>query len=203
MIGRLVGKIVGEEPTGGLLLDVRGVGYELACPIGTVGRAKKLNQEEGEELVLHVHTNLRQDNLELFGFSSPDERTAFRQLVNVPNVGPRLAIAVLNVLPADELAQVIDAEDKVRLGKVPGVGKKTAERLVLELRGKLVTLTNKQGEQAKNPSKASGASADKLVAALTGLGYRGTEAEKAAKKIFSPGKDLSSLLREALDFLSS
>src|SRR5690606_35939127 len=104
MIGRLAGRVVHEEPTGLLVLDVGGVGYELSCPVGTLGRAaREQNVEGGPTLVvLHVHTNLRQDSLELFGFSSAEERAAFRQLVSVPNVGPRLALSVLNVLPAEE-----------------------------------------------------------------------------------------------------
>lgn len=204
MIGRLVGQVAHEEPTGALLLDVQGVGYELSCPVGTIGRAK--TTEDGQ-VILHVHTSLRQDALELFGFSGPLERAAFRLLVTVPNVGPRLAISVLNVFPAEELAPVIDAEDKVRLSKVPGVGKKTAERLVLELRGKLL-----RGEsdslQPVGSSSATSQSAglgDRLVAALTGLGYKAGEAEKAATALVKPthqASDLSALLREALKFLA-
>src|SRR6187431_168267 len=119
MIGRLQGRVVHKEPTGAVLLDVGGVGYELVCPVGTLGRAER---SEGL-LVLHVHTNLRQDSLELFGFAHADERAAFRQLIAVPNVGPRIAIAVLSAMPAAELSAVVEAEDKVRLGKIPGIGK--------------------------------------------------------------------------------
>jgi Holliday junction DNA helicase RuvA len=207
MIGRLVGTIVSEEPTGGLVIDVGGVGYELACPIGTVGRAATETDapQEHPRVVLHVHTNLRQDALELFGFSGLEERAAFRQLINVPNVGPKLAIAVLNILPADELAEVIDREDKVRLSKVPGVGKKTAERLVLELRGKLPRLGSSTGGAGAGGNAPAGDLDNRLVAALTGLGYRQTEAEKAAAHLVGGDapQDLSSLLREALKYLAS
>ncbi len=204
MIGRLVGKVAHEEPTGALLLDVQGVGYELSCPVGTIGRARAT---ENGDVVLHVHTSLRQDALELFGFSAAIERTAFRLLVTVPNVGPRLAISVLNVFTAQELAVVIDAEDKVRLSKVPGVGKKTAERLVLELRGKLLrsdsdSLTPTTGTISKT---SAGGLSDRLVAALTGLGYKSAEAEKAAAALVTTQHqvgDLSSLLREALKYLA-
>lgn len=204
MIGRLTGTVVHEEPTGALILDVAGVGYELMCPVGTVGRAKRQAAPAGELVILHVHTNVRQDALELFGFSGPEERAAFRQLLTVPNVGPRLALSVLNVLPAEELVTVIDAEDKVRLSKVPGVGKKTAERLVLELRGKL--LRSGSGSLARPGGVVATESlSSRLVAALTGLGYRPVEAEKAATALVpKDGKgDLSSLLREALKFLAS
>jgi Holliday junction DNA helicase RuvA len=184
------------------LLDVAGVGYELTCPIGTAARA----QSEGTAaVVLFVHTVLRQDALELFGFSSTAERVAFRLLITVPNVGPRLALSVLNVLPPSELQEVIEREDKARLSKVPGVGKKTAERLVLELRGKLPA-SNSPGAIAQTPRDSAGRGLlEQLVNALTGLGYRSAEAERAAqaliKKEHGPS-DLSSLLREALRFLT-
>jgi len=203
MIGRLAGKVAHEEPTGALVLDVRGVGYELACPVGTVGRATK---DDASNVILHVHTVLRQDALELFGFPDTEDREAFRQLISVPNVGPRLAIAVLNVLPSSELASVIDAEDKVRLSKVPGIGKKTAERLVLELRGKLIPGAH-GGQQSlgMNPAVGSAGLSDRLVAALTGLGYKASEAEKACKHVITAEHqmgDLSALLREALKHLA-
>lgn len=191
-----------EEPTGSLMLEVGGVAYELLCPIGTAGRARAPETKE-DEVTLFVHTNLRQDALELFGFASLTERAAFRQLTHVPNVGPKLALSVLNVLPAAELAQVIDAEDKARLSKVPGVGKKTAERLVLELRGKLPR-TASGAPDSKAPSE--GGKGARLIAALTGLGYRPAEAERASRALLEESKgdeDLSTLLRKALKYLSS
>lgn len=200
MIGYLVGRVVHEEPTGGLLLDVRGVGYELLCPVGTRSRA----HTKDDQIAIHVHTNLRQDALELFGFADAEDRAAFRQLIQVPNVGPRLAVAVLNVLPSEELAQVVEAEDKVRLSKVPGIGKKTAERLVLELRGKLAG--RRTGATATAASGVSGSAdlSSRLVKALTGLGYKAPEAERAAKALLPKAdtNDLSSLLREALKYLT-
>lgn len=205
MIGRLVGRVVHEEPTGSLILDVAGVGYELSCPVGTVARAKSEETSTGKATILHVHTNLRQDALELFGFCSAEERAAFRQLTSVPNVGPRLAISVLNVLPAQELSQVIDAEDKARLSKVPGVGKKTAERLVLELRGKLPRGATSSAATNEQQALPGGPLARQLVTALTGLGYRASEAERAAAHLVKPGApaDLSTLLRDALKYLAS
>lgn len=202
MIGRLVGQVAHEEPTGGLLLDVGGVGYELACPVGTAQKAKTT----GHSIIVFVQTVLRQDALELFGFSSNDEREAFRLLVAVPNVGPRLALSVLNVLPAADLAVAIEAEDKARLGRVPGVGKKTAERLVLELRGKMTPISSQTAHTAQTPGPNLATPA-RLVAALVGLGYRTQEAERAAKALLSsdrqPEKDLSGLLREALKYLAA
>lgn len=197
--------MVHEEPTGALILDVRGVGYELLCPLGTGAQARASSAGE-DSITLYVHTNLRQDAIELFGFASLIQREAFLKLVTVPNVGPRLALSVLHVFSPEELATVIDAEDKVRLSKVPGVGKKTAERLVLELRGKLPR-GSAASEAGSHPSQATPPKdlTGRLVAALTGLGYRSVEAEKAAAALLegeNPETDLSSLLRKALKYLA-
>ncbi len=200
MIGSLEGIVIHEEPTGGLVLDVSGVGYELSCPVGMLGRVPR---GEGGRVRLFVHTHLRQEALELFGFSSFEERATFRALVSVPNVGPKTAITILSALPANELAHVIQAEDKARLGKVPGIGKKTAERLVLELRGKLSATS---GESSAAPPKSAGSLEEKLVLALVGLGYRAADAEKASRATLAatPGEtNLSALLRSALKQLSA
>ncbi len=198
MIGRLSGRVVHEEPTGSVVLDVHGVGYELVCPVGTLGRAVR----DGDVVTLFVQTNARQDALELFGFASLEERQAFRQLVNVPNVGPRMAIAVLSALPAAELAETIEAENTARLSKIPGIGKKTSERLVLELRGKL---NPHEPAGAAAPSRpGAGAGPTKLVQALVSLGYKPAEAERAARGVAAdPGADLSTQLRQALSILAS
>lgn len=203
MIGRLCGRIVHEEPTGGLILDVGGVGYELHCPVGTKAHAQT---SEAGSVTLFVHTNVRQDALELFGFASLTDRETFLKLVSVPNVGPRLALSVLNVFSTEDLAETIEREDKVRLSKVPGVGKKTAERLVLELRGKLPRGTSAAGTQTGRVEVGAGRDlSSRLVAALTGLGYRSVEAEKAAASLLTSENsdhDLSSLLRKALKYLA-
>jgi len=200
MIGRLLGRVASDDALGTVLLDVGGVGYELHCPIGTVRRAAT-GGADPSEVQLYVHTNLRQDALELFGFASLEDRETFRKLIGVPNVGPRLALSVLHVLDSAQLTAAIDAGDRGLLERVPGVGKKTAERLVLELRGKLTVLparTPTTGRTSEPPAKS------RLVAALTGLGYRPAEAERAAKAVEESGAegDLSSLLRLALQHLA-
>lgn len=200
MIGRLCGRLLGEEPGGPLLLDVNGVGYEVFCPLGTAGRAR----QEGDRIVLHVHTNLRQDALELFGFATEEDRLVFRLLVGVPNVGPRTALGILSALPTPELCSAVQGADKARLGKVPGIGKKTAERLVLELKDKLPAGT---GSDVSAPRPAPGGTPgqrDRLLTALTNMGYRPAEAERALK-ILEPsldGQPLSDSLREALKILT-
>lgn len=200
MIGLLVGRVASDEATGNLVLDVGGVGYELLCPVGTVARAA--HSEDGR-VTLHVHTNLRQDALELFGFHSHEERSTFRRLVSVPGVGPRLALSVLNVLPTAELSAAIEAENAALLSKVPGVGKKTAERLILELKGKLVPLG--PARPLATAAEPRAPMRQRLEAALTGLGYRPAEAERAAKALTQEqtDEDLSALLRKALGYLAS
>lgn len=200
MIGRLVGIPVSEELSGNLVLDVGGVGYELICPVGTLARAPRDDQGR---VTLVVHTHLRQDALDLFGFASAEERLSFRLLVQVPGVGPKTAVSILSALPIKELAPVIDAQDLGRLGKIPGIGKKTAERLALELRGKLTHLDQKPDRKAPKTNEPQDVS-DKLVQALVGLGYRAAEADKAIKSLPPEldAADLGTRLRAALRALS-
>ncbi|HTM45936.1 MAG TPA: Holliday junction branch migration protein RuvA [Polyangiaceae bacterium] len=201
MIGRLSGLLIGDETEGVVTLDVAGVGYDLAVPLGTVGRAKAKSSDG--KVTLFVHTHLRQDALELFGFSSELERKVFRLLLGVPNIGPKIALAVLGSLPAPELAQAVVKEDTARLNKIPGVGKKTADRLVLELREKLLKLGPVETAQKSEPS--AGADGEKLMGALINMGYRQPEAERAVTSLKARlGKEpLAELLRAALGELSA
>ncbi len=199
MIGRLTGRPLNEDPSGSLLIDVGGVGYEVACPVGTMGRAKK----SGELVSVHVHTNVRQDALELFGFATETDRFVFRQLLNVPNVGPRTALGMMSALPTDELCAAVQAGDRVRLSKVPGIGKKTAERLVLELKDKLPSSSAPAAPGRSDDGSGLGAR-DRLLGALTNMGYRPLEAERAVKAL-EPKLDaapIGELLREALKLLT-
>jgi Holliday junction DNA helicase RuvA len=136
MIGRLTGKVT-EEDDGGIVVDVNGVGYEVIVPLGTIGRSKP--DAEGR-ITLFIHTHVREDALTLFGFASDGDRVAFRTLIGVSNVGPKTAVAVLSALPAHELGQAIARKELGKLTSISGVGKKTAERLLLELKDKLPVL---------------------------------------------------------------
>ena len=207
MIGWLRGRVVAEEPSG-LVLDIGGVGYELTVPVGTLGRAPS---DPKGEVELWVHTHVREDALELFGFASELERRVFRLLVSVPNVGPKTAIGVLGALPIADLSRAISARDLGRLGKVPGIGKKTAERLVVELVDKLPALmpadTLGKAGRGAGLSAASG-TAQLLLKALVNMGYRPAEAERAVdhlgKRLSGPeAEPLSDLLRSALAFLTT
>src|SRR6476619_6912499 len=136
MLGFLRGRVISEEPSG-VIVDVGGVGYELTVPVGSLSRAPR---EANGDVELWVHTHVREDALDLFGFANELERRVFRLLVSVPNVGPKTALGLLGALPIAELARAISGRDLGRLGKVPGIGKKTAERLVVELIDKLPQL---------------------------------------------------------------
>ena len=202
MIGRLRGKVVGEDSAGTLLIDVAGVGYEIFTPIGTAGRARS---EASGEVVIHVHTHVREEALDLFGFASEAERRVFRVLLGVPSVGPKTALTVMSALPLPELARAVHHGDVARLTRVPGIGKKTAERFVLELKDKLNHLD--PGSIGQTPVAVSPPRSDeakKLSFALTNMGYKAAEAERAVRALAEQiGKEpMADLLRKALALLT-
>lgn len=207
MIARLLGHVV-EEPDGGLVVDVAGVGYEVTAPLGSVGRAKRT--EDGRAL-FYIHTHVREDAFTLFGFADDTDREAFRALISVSSIGPKTAIGILSALPTAELAAAIANKELSKLTSVSGVGKKTAERLVLELRDKLsVTpgMIAASGGAAPNASAASkaakGGTAGVLAGALVKMGYRAVEADRAVEQLGSrvDTEALDVLLREALKLLA-
>jgi Holliday junction DNA helicase RuvA len=151
---------------------------------------------------LYTHTHVREDALELYGFTSLIERDVFRLLLDVPNVGPKTALGVLSSLPPPELARAVEARDIARLSKVSGVGKKTAERLALELREKLPRLGTLQAAAAS--MGAAHGDAERLTGALTNMGYRPSEAQRAVRVLGDRvGREpLSTLLKDALAELS-
>jgi Holliday junction DNA helicase RuvA len=203
MIGRLTGKVVAQEPEGAIVVDVGGVGYEVYVPLGAAGRA--VVDEDGRS-TFYVHTHVREEALTLFGFATETDRGAFRILIGVSNVGPKTALAVLSALPADDLANVIAAKDLAKLTGIPGIGKKTAERLVLELRDRLARTPAVVASGASRSPRDTGAlhPRDLLVGALTRMGYRPAEAERAAAALAPRlGTDaLPDLVREALAILA-
>jgi Holliday junction DNA helicase RuvA len=200
VIGRLTGKVVAEEPDGGLVVDVGGVGYEVRAPLGTLGRAAP-GQDGRVRLFTHLH--VREDVLDLYGFASEVERRVFKLLLDVPNVGPKTALGVLSALPPAELAAAVDAKDVARLTRIDGVGKKTAERLVLELRERLLKmpeLTTPAGQAAASAGGIEG----RLIGALTNMGYRLPDAQRAVRSLGDRlGREsLSDLLKDALAALA-
>jgi Holliday junction DNA helicase RuvA len=204
MIGRLTGRVLGHESDGSVVLDVGGVGYELATPLGTLGRA----QTDGEgRVTLWVHTHVREDALALFGFVDDAERTAFRTLIGVSNVGPKIAIAVLGALPVAELSRAVARRDLGALTAISGIGKKIAERLLLELRDRLpdapAAAPSPGGATTKAP-RVDGTGAERLKGALTGMGFKPAEADRAMAALEArvDTAPLEELLREALGLLA-
>jgi holliday junction DNA helicase RuvA len=207
LIGRLVGIIVEESADGTLVLDVHGVGYEVLVPLGTVGRVAPQTPGaglDGGSVTLFVHTHVREDALLLYGFSSRDERAVFRQLIGISGIGPKIALNILGVLPVGELAGAIARAETSKLTKVPGVGKKTAERIVLELKDKLLVAVSPLAATPAARPGPRGAKADLLQGALTRMGYRPAEAERAVATLGSrvESEPLADLIREALGLLA-
>ena len=172
MIGRLHGKLIEKNPPQ-VLIDVGGVGYEVDIPMSTFYNLPGL----GGVVTLFTHLVVREDAELLYGFATKAEQTAFRTLIRVSGVGPRIALAVLSGMTADQLASAIESGETGLLTRVPGIGKKTAERLILELKGKL------SGGTLSVPAGAPGSARADIAAALIALGYSDREAQAAAKRV--------------------
>ena len=191
MIGRLSGILLEKNPPQ-ILLDVQGVGYELDVPMSTFYNLPALH----EKVILHTHFVVREDAQLLYGFASNEERLAFRQLLKISGVGPKLALSVLSGLSLGDLAAAVANKEVGRLTKIPGVGKKTAERLLLELQGKFSV----SGTHAASGAVVASASND-IANALLALGYNDKEADWAAKQL--PKEiGVSDGIRQALKMLS-
>ena len=190
MIGRISGVLVEKHPPL-VLVDVQGVGYEIDVPMSTFYNLPAL----GERVLLHTHLVVREDAHFLFGFGTEGEREVFRQLLKIAGIGARTALAVLSGLSVSDLRQAVAAQDGGRLVKIPGIGKKTAERLLLELRDKLEV----KGA-APGAGQAAGGGSD-VVNALLALGYNEREASWAIKQL-AAGLSVSEGIRQALKLLS-
>jgi holliday junction DNA helicase RuvA len=200
LIGRLAGRIVDDGADGMVVIDVGGVGYEVMVPLGTVGR---LAVDAGV-VTLFVHTHVREDALLLYGFGSLDERAAFRLLISVSNIGPKIAMSILGSLSVADLAAAVTHGETARLTKIPGVGKKTAERIALELKDKLVATKSIVTTPNAPPQPSSTAKADLVHGALTRMGFRPAEAERAIASLGSrvESAPIGELVRDALAVLS-
>lgn len=199
MIGRLTGVVVQEEADGTVLLEVGGVGYEVSVPAGAVVRATGA----GGQVTLWVHTHVREDAFVLFGFATFGDRAVFRTLLGIPNVGPRTALSVLSSVSGADLARAVQTKDTGVLRKVPGVGAKTAERLVLELRDKLEMIGLEPSAAPAGQGVEPGGRGAMVIDALKRLGYRPAEAERAVAAIgeVAEAVPLDKAIREALNVL--
>src|SRR2546427_10480519 len=192
MIAHLSGTLLSKQATSAIV-DVAGVGYEVAIPLSTFYELG----EPGSPVQLRIYTHVREDTLQLFGFKTARERELFLHLISVNGVGPGLAIKLLSGMSADELVASIRTNNLARLVSVPGVGRKTAERLVVDLRDKIAALSTPAMEQefaAKGPAGArmpEDAMRDDAISALANLGYQKSAAEKAVKTAIDEGGDLS------------
>jgi holliday junction DNA helicase RuvA len=188
MIGRLTGKLLGKEPPL-LWLDVNGVGYELEAPLSTFYKLPDV----GQALSLHTHLIVREDAQILVGFGSPAEKALFRQLIKLSGVGPKSALTILSGISVDDFWETVRAQDSAKLTRLPGIGKKTAERLVLELK-------DKAGEHATTTARAGVAdgAVPQAVSALVNLGYKPAEAQRLAEAAYRAGDRAEQVIREAL-----
>ena len=188
MIGRLTGKLVGKEPPL-LWLDVNGVGYELEAPLSTFYKLPDV----GQPLSVHTHLIVREDNQTLVAFASAAEKALFRQLIKLSGVGPKSALTILSGISVDDFWETVRAQDSAKLTRLPGIGKKTAERLVLELK-------DKAGEHAATarPAGSVDGAVPQAVSALVNLGYKPAEAQRLAEAAYRAGDPAEQVIREAL-----
>jgi holliday junction DNA helicase RuvA len=194
VIAHLRGTILSKTPNS-VILDCAGVGYELAISVATFTELGP----EGAEARLHVHTHVREDALALFGFAELTEKRLFEKLLTISGIGPKLAITVLSGISAERLVGAIRAGDHATLTKIPGIGKKTAERVVLELKDKLDDMTGIAPQTTAAPSL--GAIADDVLSALVNLGYPRPAAQKAveaAAKDPAVANDFEKLFRASM-----
>lgn len=197
MIGRLHGKIIEKQPPE-MVLDVQGVGYEILLPMTSFYDLPQL----GEKTTIFTHLVIREDAHLLFGFAQKQDRTLFRELIKTNGVGPKLALAILSAMSVSQFANAVENEELAKLTKIPGIGRKTAERLLVELKGKFKGMT--QGdffvEQSHDKIVVSSQTdpADEARDALIALGYKPADAEKMIKKVNKVGATSEQLIREAL-----
>lgn len=195
MIAHLRGKLLSKHPNQAIL-ETAGVGYDVTISVPTFSDLPAV----GAEVALHIHTHVREDAIALYGFLRPSEKVLFEKLITVSGIGPKLAVTILSGMPADEMVSAIRGNDVARLTRIPGIGKKTAERMVLELRDKLPEAVPAAAmtAPAMNPTE------EDVLSALINLGYQRVAAEKALEVSTKNGKagSFDALFRNALAALS-
>jgi holliday junction DNA helicase RuvA len=196
MIAHLRGRLLVKHPNQ-VIVETSGVGYDVTISVPTFSDLPSL----GAEVALHIHTHVREDQIALYGFLRPSDKQLFEKLITVSGIGPKLAITILSGMAADEMAGAIRGNDVARLTRIPGIGKKTAERMVLELRDKLPAPTS--GESAALPSLS--AVEEDVLSALVNLGYQRPAAERVLAIATKNGTDRSfeEMFRAALGALSN
>ncbi len=186
MIASLRGKLISKRPES-LIVDVGGVGYSVQVPLTLLSSLP----DENRDIFLHIHTHVREDAIQLYGFQTEDEKRIFTTLIGISGIGPKVALNILSTIPPDNFYSAINSEDVDMLCRVPGLGKKTAHRLILELRGKLPSIKEKKDVLY-----------DDTLSALINLGYKKNIAQDALQKAYDTGhRDIESLLKETLKHL--
>ncbi len=187
MIASLRGKLISKRPEN-LIVDVAGVGYSVQVPLTFLSSLP----DENRDIFLHIHTHVREDAIQLYGFQTEDEKRIFTTLIGVSGIGPKIALNILSAIPPDNFYSAINAEDVDMLCRVPGLGKKTAHRLILEIKEKLPSIKEKKDTIY-----------DDTLSALVNLGYKRNIAYDALEKAYNSGyRDIESLLKEALKYLT-
>jgi Holliday junction DNA helicase RuvA len=188
MIAHLRGKLLEKHPNQAVV-ETAGVGYDVTISIPTFSELTSV----GSEVALHIHTHVREDQLALYGFGRPEEKQLFEKLITVSGIGPKLGITILSGMPADDMVRAIRGNDIARLTRIPGIGRKTAERMVLELRDKLPP----QGADQVREVPSLSATQEDVLSALVNLGYQRTAAEKALSSVEKSGP-FDAMFRAAL-----
>ena len=192
MIAHLRGKLIARHPNQ-VIVDAMGVGYEVTISVPTFSELPPA----GGEVALHIHTHVREDQIALYGFLRPEEKHLFEKLISVSGIGPKLAITILSGMATDEMTSAIRGNDVARLTKIPGIGRKTAERMVLELRDKLSPVGTDQVHVVPSLSAVQ----EDVLSALMNLGYQRPSAEKALSTLEKNGS-FDAMFRAALAVMS-
>ena len=198
MIAHLKGKLTYKSPVE-IAIDVNGVGYQIFVPLSTFYALPEL----GNEVFLDIHTHMREESLKLFGFYTTDEKRIFEKLIAINKVGPKLALTILSGMSPTELFNTIDSNDIGKLNTIPGIGRKTAERLILEMRDKMSGLSL-EFTSTKDSIPQNGLFDDAL-SALVNLGYKKSQAEQTLKKVWEDGeteRPIEDLIKKSLNLLS-
>lgn len=191
MIGTLRGRLTHKSPQG-VIIDVGGVGYMVTVPTGTLAELPP----EGREAFLFIHTHVREEALQLFGFPDEEQKRLFLALMNISGIGPKVALSIVSAMPIESFVRAVEAADTTTLARVPGLGKKTAQRIVLEMKGKLPT------DEAAVVA-AYGSAFEDALSALLNLGYKRADAQLALEAVRGKvADDLEALLKEALKYLT-
>ncbi len=199
MIAHLTGKLTHKSPDH-IVVDVNGVGYQVFVPLSTFYALPDV----GREVSLNIHTHLREAALKLFGFYTEEELKIFEQLITINKVGPKLAVTILSGMSPADLLSAINSSDVGKLNTIPGIGRKMAERLTLEMRDKLANISREFAAKTEDSVPRNGLFDDAL-SALVNLGYKKNEVEKTLKSIYAQGQQkvsLENLIKKSLNLLS-